>query len=162
MTPAELRTLILGLAADHPARVAFAEARDVDCAAALAVPVLKGYIPRRHLVVSLARHPAADGLIKWVINLGTMPAVAGGGPADWGLYCLFQSISRIAANDVGVLLMVEDLEGVTAPGGDSSASPLAGLIESGLLPAAFFADLLAGEVKLPLADVTPTEVGAAR
>jgi len=162
MTPAELRTLILGLAADHPARVAFADARDVDCSAALAVPVLKGYIPRRHLVITLARHPAADGLIKWVINFGTMPAVAGGGPADWGLYCLFQSISRIAANDVGVLLMVEDLESVTAPGGDSSASPLAGLIAAGLLPAAFFTDLLAGEVKLPLAVVSVADIGRAR
>lgn len=155
MTPAALRTLILSLADDHPAKVAFLAAEDVACAAELRRPTLPGHIPRRHLVVTLARYPQVDGLLKWVIQFGTMPAPMGGGAADFGLYCLFQSISRIAANDVGVLLVVADL--------DSAIPQIQPLIDLGAIPQAFIDDLKAGEVLGALVDnVSVTQVGNAR
>lgn len=99
-----------------------------------------GYVPRRHVVVTLCRWPQVDGLLRWVLRFGTMPAVAGGGPADFGLFCLCQRVSRIAANDVNVQLVLADLE--------EAGSQLDPLVQGGLVPAEFLAELAAGEVKV--------------
>lgn len=154
MTSTELRTLILALGDGHPAKVAFLANKDVACEEELRKPTLPGYIPRRHLVVTLTRYPQVDGLLKWVIQFGEMPAPMGGGAADFGLYCLFQSISRIAANDVGVLLVVADL--------DAAIPQIQTLIDLKVIPQVFIDDLKAGEVLQPIADVTAAEVEAAR
>lgn len=164
MDPAACRTEIATgpLAADLAPLVA--EAADAAAAAVLNRRDRTGYIPRRHLVVTLARYPAVDGLMRWVIQFGTMPAAFGGGAADFGFYCLCQTLSRIAGNDVGVLLMVADL--------NAKKSGVQPQIDNGSIPEAFFTDLVAGEVKIsraeeaglvPIgADVTPADVGAAR
>lgn len=155
MTPTALRDLILALPDGHPAKAAFLAAEDVACAEELRKPTLPGYIPRRHLVVTLARYAQVDGLLKWVIQFGEMPAPMGGGPVNFGLYCLFQSISRIAANDVGVLLVVADL--------DAALPQIQPLIDLGAIPQAFIDDLKAGEVLVPLVEsVSVTDVGNAR
>ncbi len=156
MTASELKEFILALDNAHPAKIAFLAADDAVCASELRKPELPGYIPRRHLVVTLARYPQVDGLLKWVIQFGEMPALlGGGGVADFGLYCLFQSISRIAANDVGVLLVVADL--------DAAIPQIQTLIDLGAIPQAFINDLKAGEALAPLVEnVTATQVGEAR
>jgi hypothetical protein len=156
MTPAELNDLILGLAADHPARVAFDAAEDVACADALRAPQLPGYIPRRDVVVVLANYGQVDGILSWVWRFGTMPPPLGGGDADFGLFCLANTINRIAGNDTGIQLEAAKLVAVR------DSDKVQQLIAGGVFPLAFFDDLLAREVKLPLAVALATEVETAR
>lgn len=159
MDPADLKALIDAQPDGSPVRVAYALG-DVACAVELNRPGEKAYIPRRHVVVTLTNFGQVDGLLKWVLQFGTLPAPFGGDPADFGFYCLCQRISRIAANDVGVQLLESDL--------DAAVPMLTPFILAGAIPVDFFDALKAGKVFYGLAEgelgrpVTPADVGATR
>jgi len=145
MTPAELRTLILGLAADHPARVAFEQARDVDCAAALAVPVNRGPVP----IAELSAYCVGTGIV------GACEAAA------------YDDATPLQVKGLcfTVLSLVRDDYRLTTADVDDSAFGGAcdGMIASGLMTTEQKTAILAlGASRTPLAVVSPFDVGNAR
>ena len=68
-----------------------------------------GYIPRRHVVVAMARHAAVYALARYCTRFNTMPTPYGGGPVAYGLYALFASILLIADSDVELKAAVADI-----------------------------------------------------
>lgn len=145
MTPAELRSLILGLAADHPARVAFAEARDVDCAAALAVPVGRGPVPISELSAYCVKAGIVGGCEAAAWDADTPLPVKG--------LCFT------------VLSLVRDDYRLTTADVDDPAFGYAcdGMIQAGLMTEEQKTAILAlGASRTPLAVVSAHEVGNAR
>lgn len=123
-----------------------------------------GYVPARHVSVSLAQYPALDGLIHWCLNHATLPIEFGGGAVPFAVYALFRNLDRVDKSvDKGDLrATVADLAAGLAA---AAASPAAAMI-----PAGFGDFLLAGEVKISRAEevwgygasVSETAVGNAR
>ena len=132
------------------------EGRDADAANALNRRDRPGYVPRRHVAAMLARFPAVLGLVRWTVESRTLPTPFGGGPVDFGLYCLFAAI----------LLVVESDEGLKAGADELSAGLKSVPVE--IIPEAFRKQLLAGEVKVSRAeellgrDIVAAEVESAR
>lgn len=132
--------------------------RDADAAAALNRRDRTGYVPRRHVAATLAKHWQVYGLARWVRDSRTMPALGGllPSPMNFDLYALFASI----------LLVVEFDEALKASVGDLQM----GLsdIPTAMVPQQFRTDLFAGEVKVSRAeevlgrDVSANEIGTIR
>lgn len=144
MTPVELRTLILALADNHAAKVAYLAGNDEACAVELRKPALTGNIPPRHVDAILARFFIVGGLLSWVSARGTLPVEFGGGDAPFGLYSLASSLVRIAENANGVVLYMGDLE--------AADQQIQQLIEDQLISQEFIDALKAGEVKTALVE----------
>lgn len=135
-----------------------AKGLDAEVAAVLNRRDRLGYIPRRHIAATLAKHGAVYGLARWVRDARTMPAMGGlaGSPVSFDLYALFASILLVVEFDDALKAGVAELQ--------------AGLksIPIQLVPQAFRNDLFAGEVKLSRAeeilgrDVTAVEIETAR
>jgi hypothetical protein len=133
-----------------------AEERDAEAAVVFNRKDRSGYVPRRHVTATLARHPVVYGLVRWVVDTRTLPTVFGGGPVDFGLYCLFATI----------LLVVDSDEGLKAGVGDLTSGLMS--VPDALVSNAFRSELLAGEVKVSRAeellgrDIMAAEVEYAR
>jgi hypothetical protein len=68
---------------------------DQEIADALNEKNVNGYVPARHVSVSLANYPVLDALIHWVLNHATLPTEFGGGVSPFSLYTLFKNLDRI-------------------------------------------------------------------
>lgn len=141
-TPAQLRSELT----TDPEGLGYAAAGDVACAALLNALTRPGYVPARHVSVSLATFPGLDGLIHWCLVHGTLPPEYAGNvsgvPVPFGVYALLRNLDRVDKSvDKGDLrASVADMTaGLVA----AAASPAAAMI-----PAGFGAFLLAGEVKI--------------
>lgn len=136
------------------------EGQDSEAAGVLNRQDRPGYVPRRHVVATLARFPAVFGLVRWVVDSRTMPAPFGGGPIDYSLYCLFATILLV------VDTVVENDQGLKAPAAVLSAG--LGKVPPALVPAEFREELLKGEVKVSRAEellgrnIVAAEVESAR
>lgn len=130
--------------------------QDSAAATALNRQDRSGYISRRHVTSSLARFPAVFGLVRWVVESRTLPSALGGGPADFGMYCLFAAVLLVVESDEGLKAGVTDLS-------DGLAQ-----LPPGLVADEFIVALLAGEIKVSRAEellgreVTAAEVESAR
>lgn len=129
---------------------------DIEVAEILNRQDRTGYIPRRHVAVTLARFPVVLGLMHWVVDSRTMPTAFGGGPVDFGLYCLFTTIWFVTNNDEDIKASIPELSAGLAQ------------LPIGLIPDAFIAELLSGEIKISRAEeilgreVNAQEIGIIR
>lgn len=103
-----------------------------------------GYIPARHIEVSLSAFPQVAGLIHWGLRTGEMPTPMGGGEIDFGLYCLFVTLRRVI--DSGRELRAEKAAIVAA------LEQVAPLVTAGVIPEEFGPYLLSGEQQISRAE----------
>lgn len=161
-TPSDLRAEIESGPLAAELATPWGAGNDSAVAAALNRKDRTGYVPARHVSVSLARFPALDALIHWCLTHGTLPAEYGGGACPFAVYALFRNLDRVdrSVNKGDLRAALADL---TAGLSAIAATPAAGMI-----PAGFGTYLLGGEVKVSRAEelgwggVSATQIGEAR
>lgn len=141
---------------------AWAAGDDLVVAAKLNLRDRTGYVPARHVSVSLARFPQLDALIHWVMTHGTLPADFGGGTCPFAIYTLFRNLDRVdkSVGNGDLRAAIADLTAGLAAIALTPAAPM--------IPEGFGAYLLGGEVKISRVEelnwsgVSVTAVGEAR
>jgi hypothetical protein len=142
--------------------------RDSDVTAVLNRKDRTGYVPARHVSVSLARFPSLDAVIHWVLRTGTLPDGTALTGANFGVYVLFRNLDREDRSNQTqdpLRATVADLQAGLAQ------AQAAGLVADAEhptrpVPADFGSFLIGGEVKISRADelnssVTDSDVGKA-
>ena len=146
MTPTELRTLILAQPEGSPIRVAFAEARDVDCAGLLSAFTQRGRVP-------------VDDLRLYAIECGLIGAV--------GVALKIGDVSTPTARDFyGLCVTMQELLAQPKPvniDNPKFVSGLATFVAASMLTAEQRDEILAmADNREPIARVAAADVEAAR
>lgn len=98
MTPTQLKTLIEGLANDHPAKVAFIAADDVACAAALNAKTLPGYVPIRE-VSAYCVTQGLSGALQAMDSIPIGADISPGNPMTLQIKGLLKNVLVLLLND---------------------------------------------------------------
>lgn len=93
MTPAALRALILALADDHPAKVAYLAGNDEACATALRAKTIRGPVP----IAELSSYCTSEGITGAVETVAYEPPT--GGAITFSLKALCRTVLTLIRDD---------------------------------------------------------------
>lgn len=154
MTPTELKNLILGLANDHPAKVAFLAAEDATCAAELGKLALPGPVPIRE-VASYCINEGVTGALQAVDSIPIGTEIAFGTTMTLQFKGLLKNVLTLLVDD----FRLETCDVLA----DAFATACDGLILLHIMTTDQKAALIAMSAnRLPLASVSAFDVGNAR